>query len=40
MWRNASEEKDPYKRNQILKDIIGMQPILSAYYEVESRSSD
>ena len=33
MWRNATEEKDPYKRNQILKDIISIQPILSAYYE-------
>ncbi len=27
------EEKDPYKRNQILKDILGLQPYLSSYYE-------
>ena len=33
MWRNVNEEKDPYKRNQILKDILSIQPILSAYYE-------
>ena len=33
MWRNFNEEKDPYKRNQILKDILSIQPYLSAYYE-------
>ena len=29
MWRNVDEEKDPYKRNQILKDILSIQPYLS-----------
>jgi hypothetical protein len=24
MWQNAKEEKDPYKRNQILKDILSL----------------
>ena len=33
MWRNANEEKDPYKRNQILKDILSLQPYLSGCYE-------
>jgi hypothetical protein len=33
MWQNVKEEKDPYKRNQILKDILSMQPYLSSYYE-------
>jgi hypothetical protein len=33
MWRNANEEKDPYKRNQILKDILSIQPYLSTYYD-------
>jgi hypothetical protein len=31
MWRNANE--DPYKRNQILKDILSLQPYLSSCYE-------
>lgn len=29
MWQNVKEEKDPYKRNQILKDILSFQPYLS-----------
>ncbi len=33
MWRNFNEEKDPLKRNQILKDILSIQPHLSAIYE-------
>lgn len=33
MWRNYHLERDPYKRNQMLKDIIMMQPYLSSYYE-------
>ena len=33
MWRNANEEKDPLKRNQILKDILSLQAYLSSYYE-------
>jgi len=33
MWQNMKEEKDPYKRNQILKDILSMQPLLSTYHE-------
>jgi hypothetical protein len=33
MWQNMKEEKDPYKRNEILKHILSMQPLLSTYYE-------
>ena len=33
MWQNVKEEMNPYKRNQILKDILSMQPLLSQYYE-------
>jgi hypothetical protein len=33
MWENYYLEKDPYKRFQMLKDIILVQPYLSAYYE-------
>ena len=33
MWQNVKEEKNPYKRNQILKDILSLQPLLSTYYE-------
>ena len=32
MWQNVKEEKNPYKRNQILKDILSLQPLLSTYY--------
>ena len=37
MWRNFNEEKDPYKRNQILKDILSLQPYLSGCYETIRR---
>jgi hypothetical protein len=33
MWENYNEEQDPYKRFQMLKDIIFVQPYLSSYYE-------
>ena len=33
MWQNVSLEKDPYKRNSMIKDILLLQPYLSAYYE-------
>ena len=33
MWQNYNEEEDPYKRFQMLKDIIEVQPYLSSYYE-------
>ena len=33
MWQNVLLEKDPYKCNQMIKDILLLQPYLSAYYE-------
>jgi hypothetical protein len=33
MWKNILLEKDPYKCNQMIKDILLLQPYLSAYYE-------
>ena len=33
MWQNVQLEKDPYKRNSMIKDILLLQPYLSAYYE-------
>ncbi|MGI9012597.1 MAG: hypothetical protein ACR2F1_15615 [Nitrososphaeraceae archaeon] len=33
MWQNYNLEQDPYKRFQMLKDIIMVQPYLSSYYE-------
>jgi hypothetical protein len=33
MWQNYHLEKDPFKRFQMLKDIIMVQPYPSAYYE-------
>ena len=33
MWQYVKEEKDPYKRNHILKEILSLQPLLSNYYE-------
>jgi hypothetical protein len=33
MWQNYNKEQDPYKRFQMLKDIILVQPYLSSYYE-------
>ena len=33
MWQNVLLEKDPYKRNIMIKDILLLQPYLSSYYE-------
>ena len=33
MWDNYHLEQDPFKRFQMLKDIIMVQPYLSSYYE-------
>ena len=33
MWENILLEEDPYKCNQMIKDILLLQPYLSAYYE-------
>lgn len=33
MWQNYHLEQDPYKKFQMLKDIIAVQPYLSSYYE-------
>jgi hypothetical protein len=33
MWQNVLLEKEHYKRNQMIKDILLLQPYLSAYYE-------
>jgi hypothetical protein len=33
MWQNVLLEKDPYKRNVMIKDILLLQPYLSSYYE-------
>ena len=33
MWENYHVEQNPFKRFQMLKDIISVQPYLSAYYE-------
>jgi hypothetical protein len=33
MWENVRLEKDPYKQNSMIKDILLLQPYLSAYYE-------
>jgi hypothetical protein len=33
MWENYRLEQDPYKKFQMLKDIILVQPYLSSYYE-------
>jgi hypothetical protein len=33
MWKNVLREKDPYKQNSMIKDILLLQPYLSAYYE-------
>ena len=33
MWENYHLEQDPFKRFQMLKDIIMVQPYLSSYYE-------
>jgi hypothetical protein len=33
MWQNVLKEQDPYKQNVMIKDILLLQPYLSAYYE-------
>jgi hypothetical protein len=33
MWQNVLLEKDPFKCNAMIKDILLLQPYLSAYYE-------
>ncbi len=33
MWNNVLLEKDPYKCNSMIKDILLLQPYLSSYYE-------
>ena len=33
MWENVLREKDPYKQNAMIKDILLLQPYLSSYYE-------
>jgi hypothetical protein len=33
MWQNVLLEKEPYKRNSMIKDILLLQPYMSAYYE-------
>ena len=33
MWDNYHLEQDPFKRFQMLKDIVMVQPYLSSYYE-------
>ena len=33
MWENYTKEQDPYKKFQMLKDIILVQPYLSSYYD-------
>ncbi|HSF51075.1 MAG TPA: hypothetical protein VLA74_09980 [Nitrososphaeraceae archaeon] len=32
MWENYNKEQDPFKRFQMLKDMIMVQPYLSSYY--------
>ena len=33
MWQNVLRERDPFKQNQMIKDILLLKPYLSAYYE-------
>jgi hypothetical protein len=33
MWQNVLLEKDPYKQNVMIKDILLLKPYLSSYYE-------
>lgn len=33
MWENVLREKDPYKQNSMIRDILLLKPYLSAYYE-------
>ena len=33
MWQNVLREKDPYKQNAMIRDILLLKPYLSSYYE-------
>ena len=33
MWQNVMRERDPYKQNSMIKDILLLRPYLNAYYE-------
>ncbi len=33
MWQNVLRERDPFRQNQMIKDILLLKPYLSAYYE-------
>jgi len=33
MWQNVLRERDPYKQNAMIKDILLLKPYLSSYYE-------
>ena len=33
MWQNVLRERDPYKQNSMIKEILLLKPYLSAYYE-------
>jgi hypothetical protein len=33
MWQNVLRERDPYRQNVMIKDILLLKPYLSAYYE-------
>src|SRR5215208_1791807 len=33
MWQNVLRERDPYKQNTMIKDILLLKPYLSSYYE-------
>lgn len=33
MWQNVLRERDPYKQNSMIRDILMLKPYLSAYYE-------
>jgi hypothetical protein len=33
MWQNVLRERDPYRQNAMIRDILLLQPYLSSYYE-------
>jgi hypothetical protein len=33
MWQNVLRERDPYKQNSMIRDILLLKPYLSSYYE-------
>jgi len=33
MWQNVLRERDPYKQNAMIRDILLLKPYLSSYYE-------